>query len=252
MPDQSGPIEYEQSYKEFLAVAQGLAKEAIVPFRADPIVVLNNLKRGATAVLERKTQLPAENLPPERWSDLESALRLTEGLVYAASQVNRLLKAEKETADVMKEVYLRRRQLLAFAVGLAEHGEFPEAEVENIQQGTGHIDAATDLMALGALYRKHAEALSGKTPFTLDEITQAAQIGSRALSLLKPSSLPKDPSVVKETQAAADIRDRFWTLVVRAHDRIWRVGAFFWGRDEVDTHVPPLQSTRRRKSVPIE
>jgi len=58
--------------------------------------------------------------------------------------------------------------------------------------------------------------------------------------------------VVKEAQAAVENRDRFWTLVVRAHDRIWRVGAFLWGRDEVDVHVLALQATVRRKPTKTE
>lgn len=39
---------------------------------------------------------------------------------------------------------------------------------------------------------------------------------------------------------AAELRDRFWTLLRQRHEVLWRCGAWLHG-SQVDAHVPPLQ-----------
>ena len=41
-------------------------------------------------------------------------------------------------------------------------------------------------------------------------------------------------------------RDRLWTLVVQGHERLWRAGAYLFGKELVDRMVPPLLGARAK------
>ncbi len=60
--------------------------------------------------------------------------------------------------------------------------------------------------------------------------------------MLKPAAAPAKKARPEELQAAADRRDRIWTLLQRRYDLTWKAGALLFGRRDVDANVPPLQS----------
>jgi hypothetical protein len=55
----------------------------------------------------------------------------------------------------------------------------------------------------------------------------------------------------KGASAAEELRDRLWTLLQQRHDRLWRVGAYLFGRKKADKRVPPLDSRVKKKSKRI-
>ncbi|MCU0686700.1 MAG: hypothetical protein MUF34_31380 [Polyangiaceae bacterium] len=69
---------------------------------------------------------------------------------------------------------------------------------------------------------------------------RAAELGTELRTRLKPGRLRRVGAKAGESEA--ELRDRFWTLLVRGHDALWRAGAFVYGRREVDARVPPLGS----------
>ena len=48
---------------------------------------------------------------------------------------------------------------------------------------------------------------------------------------------------------AEESRDRLWTLLCLRHDRLWRLGAYLFGRKLADKRVPPLKERVKKKKV---
>jgi len=60
---------------------------------------------------------------------------------------------------------------------------------------------------------------------------------------------PLRPGLLRWLEAArrgVNERDRLWTLVVQGHERLWRAGAYLFGKELVDRMVPPLLGARAK------
>ena len=195
---------------------------------------------------EIKKALPKVSIP-----DIEDLPNLALAVAFAARQVNRTPQATELAKLGPRGAQLRRR-ILATAVALAETGLLPDHEVSAIRAGSGKIDNATDLVRLAALFRQYAKQITNKHSITDVEIKEAAELGTRMLEILKPQGTAKSTAVSPELAAKLDVRDRFFTLLVRRYsDHLWRAGAWLF-RAEIDKFVPPLMSRRpaRTKKLP--
>ena len=76
---------------------------------------------------------------------------------------------------------------------------------------------------------------------------RAGEVGAELLNVLKPKGSPRD-SKSKELKEAIDDRDRLGTLLAQRYGVVLRAGGWLFGAD-VDEHVPPLGSTKRRKKA---
>ncbi len=233
------------AYDKFTAEAIALPKESIQPFRGDALLAYHNVKTGASAVLEHEST--AKQLPEVKLKAIKDLPNLAMAVVFAARQVNREPEAT-ELAVLWPRVSELRTKMLAFARGLALTGAFPQRDVAAIVAGHGKIDNATDLVQLSALYEKCADAAAHQHGVTPEEIKEAAQLGSRALTILKPATAPRTATTSSEIAAAVDMRDRMWTLLTQRYENhLWRAGAWIF-KTSVDTHVPPLQSRSVRRA----
>ena len=78
------------------------------------------------------------------------------------------------------------------------------------------------------------------------ELRRAAELGASLVTSLAPGAARKKRAVDPERAAQVALRDRLWTLLVRAYDRVLRVAAWRW-QDDAGEHAPALQSRRSRK-----
>jgi hypothetical protein len=227
--------------------AMALPKTAIIPFRADAELAYHNVVDGVNAVLAERVTLSRE-LPGADLAAIEALPALAQAVVFAAGQVDRRRLSNGEIARLLKEAYPLRDLLLTTAEALAKKKLLPDKTVSQIRAGRGRLDAAKDLVALAALYRKHASALRNKTAVTADEVARAAEIGSELLTLLKPKRAKRTgPSPGHD---AAEMRDRLWTLLVlgkEARGGLDSIAGWLWGQ-EAWAHVPPLQAHRATKA----
>jgi hypothetical protein len=123
--------------------------------------------------------------------------------------------------------------------------------VKKIERGKGRKDMGQDAVDLAALYRRHAEAIAGKTPVTDEQVSEAATLGSELAGLVKPKGARRaaPPTALAE---ALGRRDRLWTLIIERHRRLRQAGAYLWV-EALDEHVPPLGSrlhVKRKKKTP--
>jgi hypothetical protein len=230
----------EAAFEKCLPKALSLEPGSVIPMRGDPNLALHNVQVGIEALgphwAELKTALP--KLDQKSVQGLEEVALAA---VFATSRVDRKAGAGKKVSALLTKARALRAVLLSSADAMAKAGLVPAAAVKKTRTGKGALDAADDLVQLAALFRKHTAKLKNKSPVSTDMIKEAAELGSDLLAQLKPKHAKRKTVVTPEIQDAIDARDRTWTLLVQGHRDLRRAGMWVWA-DQVDKHVPPLQS----------
>ena len=229
----------QAAYTKYLPAAQALPAASVVPFRGDASLAYHNVSVGVASLSAQASNVQA--LPGKLWPTIQA---LPDQCLALAFAVEESLQVSGSTTGqlepLMTQGYALRQKLFAAADALVAAGLLPAAKVAALHAGKGKLDAAQDLVGLAALLSANAQAIKGKTAVTSADTTQAAQLGSQLLTMLKPTRARKTTPADKAS--AADTRDRLWTLVVNGYDVMWRAGAFLFGPAEINAKVPPLQS----------
>ena len=235
------PAEAALALDRFRAEALSLPAEAVVRWFGTPSRLHDNLRRGAVAVLAERAGLAAD-LPQANWAEVERAPDLAIAAWQAFAVADRTVAvAARPYAEHRESVALARKNLLATAAYLATSGGVDEAALEAVRRGNGAGDSASDVLALCDLLEKAGPAAAALTRPA--DLTKARAEATTLLARLRPAGRLGDTGKQGEALAAADLRDRVFTLALRAHRELWRVGAWQWG-PEVDQHVPGVQTRR--------
>jgi hypothetical protein len=175
-------------------------------------------------------------------------------LVAARAHARALPKADGETnlRALLNEAGPLRERLLLNAGSLASFGLLDAANVASIRQGTGHLDMAQDLSALGMLYLDAWPSLASKTPFERVELERAIALGGLLLKALgrrqQGTDGSGDPVEADEQLAKA------YELFRRAYEAC-RHAIVYLRRNhgDADDIAPPLGHSRRRaRAKPAE
>jgi hypothetical protein len=163
--------------------------------------------------------------------------------VYAHLAAQPVTKQTDLTALVSEGAALKQALLVA-ADALAHAGLVDGAKLAEIRAGSGHLDLAGDLVALGALFDVSWALVAGKTAVERAQIERASSLGTELLAALGA----KDHLSNRVTPESIELRDRTFTLLVSAYDDARRALSYLrWADDDVDLIAPSLyQRTRRR------
>lgn len=244
----------QRAYDAFLPEALKIPAADVRPFRYDGSLAYHNVTVGLAALGPHEAALRAE-LPRTDVAALRALPDLALAVIFAAEQVDRgAARSDGSTARLLKTAFASRSLLLDTAAALAGKGLLPKRAVEKIREGRGNIDAATDCVALAALFIQHAAAIKSRHPLAKADIAGASDVGNALLKVLRPkrARAKATPAAVAD---AADHRDRLWTLLARRFEGphgLERAAMHIWGRD-AGAHVPPLLSftpTTRAKAPP--
>ena len=166
-------------------------------------------------------------------------------MVYAAAQVD--LSSPGTIAKLRKTAGALRDVLLSNAVALMKAGALPAPDVQRIVKGKGGTDVAQDCVDLAHLFTVNAAALKGKTVITQAQTDEARSVGDELLRLLKPKNAPSKST--SQQSPAVVARDQLGALLGAQHQaQVRRAGMWIWV-DDVDAHVPPLQSHAGHKKT---
>ena len=157
-----------------------------------------------------------------------------------------------DTAELMNEVAELRSKLLLWAAPLAGTGLFEPAAVAKIKDGSGHRDAASDVVALVGLYRANWVRVKSMCGVTEHDLTRAAQVGPAMFALISR----------REHQTVASLSDgtlrmrRAWTLLDRAYSHCRRALSFLrFEEADADNLAPSLRrnsGTRPTTAEPVQ
>jgi hypothetical protein len=230
-------LDMAEAYRHFLPLAERLPAEEIPVRRGDVTLARSNIDRGVEAIrphVERISRI----LPEIQVHTLLELPALALVLIHADGRVPHEASAgEIETA--FSRVSGLRELTLKYLEVAAPLGFVPEGRVRAIRAGRGKLDNARDCVAIAGVFHEFAEALSGKHPFSDEQLKELATTGTWLVQAITPTGGARAPAVRAE---AAVLRDRFWRLVDERHDALRTVGVALFGIRNVEDHVPPLLS----------
>ena len=237
----------EQEYRRFLPAALALPAAEVKPFRADASLAHHNALEGVKNVFAREPALRDE-LPHEDLEALRSLPNLCLAVSFAGLAVDGTPEAASTAREDLRVARGLRRKLLKGFDALTEAGFFTAKEYLAIVAGRGPLDVADDCVQLAAKLRAKWPEIRTKTAITAAEIARAAELGTSLYTRFKSARAKASRARTGDAAAAADVRDRLWTLALTRGDRLWSVGALLFGR-AVDDYVPSLQASRGQVSA---
>jgi hypothetical protein len=233
---------------------QALSEIADELAKLSPDQVLNvnvDIARAVSIVLGAEPQIVAyeaqikEALPTH---DFASLARLR---TYALAALHAHLDAQpvstrSELTDLIAQATPLKRTLIVAAESLAHAGLLDGGRLGEIKSGTGHLDLAADLVALGALFEVSWELVEDKTFVAYADVERASRLGTDLLVALGE----KNHAASRATPEAVDRKRRAFTLLFRAYDEARRALSYLrWHEDDVDLRVPSLYPRARRKTA---
>ncbi|XXT17259.1 hypothetical protein WME94_44240 [Sorangium sp. So ce429] len=234
----TGKHSYRACYKRFAPEALALPDKQVELCRADVRIAFANVKQGVGAACADPARV-RKALPELPLDEVLALPDLGRALVFASTRVTARPASSREIEAKLKIVAELREPMLSLAETLARRGLLPRDVVAEIRAGSGKYDMASDGMALAHLYEEHAEALRGKHPFTREEFDQLREASEWLLDNLTPDGARR-PATKQRGEAEA-MRDRLWTLLVRRHAELRKIGYYFHG-DAFEDVTPKLQS----------
>ncbi len=209
------------------------------PLREDPAIFAKNVARGVEAVLRHEIEIRRE-LPGVDVKALRELPHLARAVAFAAKTLEASSPRKNDLRPLLKRARELRELLLSSASSLVAAELLPAAAVAKIRSGLGVADSATDCLKLAALFREHAVDVKGKSPVSRAVLDEAEKVGNEILAGLAAARTTRSNG----TSVTPAMRDKLWSLLIDRHDTLWRVGAYFYGRD-VDRHVPSLVASKR-------
>ncbi|HEU4407463.1 MAG TPA: hypothetical protein VFS43_19510, partial [Polyangiaceae bacterium] len=152
---------------------------------------------------------------------------------------------ETQLRELLNEAGPLRERLLAMAGALVTFGIFDAKQVATIRQGTGHLDTAGDLAALGLMFVDMWPAIGSKVLLERAEVERAIELGKLLLVALGRRNQGTDGA--GDPNEAEEQLGKAFELFRRAYERC-RHAILYLRRDEGDGDdiAPPLARSRRR------
>jgi hypothetical protein len=227
----------KKAYDKFLSAARAVESSAVEECRANVALAYYGVKRGLESLLSQ--DVPLSFLPDVKLEELRTLPLLAQGLAYAVLQWHRQLEAASFGA-LFDQAQRLRRKLITAAEALAEAGLLDGADAQAVWQLSRH-DIIGTCMTFSELLRKNEARVAGRSPVTGADLDEVAEVVAQLRALLAPREGAREELTLPSLVEAAQIRDRFWTLLKQRHDLLWRCGAWLYGRG-VELRVPPLEA----------
>jgi hypothetical protein len=154
-------------------------------------------------------------------------------------------EGETNLRALVSEATPLRERLLSGAEALAKFGLLDAKRVAAIRRGTGHLDTAQDLTALGALFRNAWPAVASKTPVARADVERAVRLGAILLEALGQRRQGTDGS--DDPREAEERLAKAYELFFRAYDACRHAVHYLrWHQGDADEIAPSLLQSRRR------
>ena len=169
----------------------------------------------------------------ERRFDPEEAARIEKLELYAraASQAHAAYLAAQGAVPDLQSLSRRcvklRTMLLADATSLSHRKVIPADRLAGLQGAMGFKNQVTDLQQLVSIFEEHWDRIQGISPVRREDL-EAAEDAANALFVGMGQREQAPPAVT----AAADLRQRAFTLFVRTYDELRRAMSYLRWHEE--------------------
>jgi hypothetical protein len=166
-------------------------------------------------------------------------------LSHAFARGKTSLSETHKLPDLNLEGTALRDTLFTDMAALAKRGLVDPDAFKSCKGYTGYKNVASELLVLVSAGRDSWSRIEGRCGITREELDRAEKITGHMLRLLGLRG--QAPEIVA---AAAEDRDRAFTLFVRSYDQIRRAVIYLrWGQGDADDIAPSLYAGRRKNGA---
>jgi hypothetical protein len=223
------------AYKRVEPDALALTEDQLSTLNVDVVSATSIILGVVSRVMTYRARM--EKLP-------EFDLRTVDGLgdrakaAWYAAVTNMPAPEPKDFQNLLDEATTLRQHLLTWADPLVHAKKFDQAAIDQIKEGSGYKDIASDVVALVALYRSKWSEVSAMCGVTDAELERGAVLGPAVFANVSRRENKTLPSL---SDGSLKVR-RFWTLADRAYDQCQRAIAYFeWGVADLASIAPTLR-----------
>ncbi|AKV04356.1 hypothetical protein AKJ09_11019 [Labilithrix luteola] len=237
-------LEFRAAYEATAAARAALSPEVLVQVNLDP----REVARSVFAVIPGISPLRARlaMLPEFDMNNVDKLVTYANGLGYAQTLFDTTSAPQEEQQKYLEEATRRREVLLADAQALAKHELIGAKQLDELKGSTGYANVAADLGILVRIFRASWDRIASKTAVTPEDLDKAE--GLSEYLLRSTAQRAKHPDVLA---AAAEDRQRAFTLVLRAYDEVRRgISYLRWHEEDVEKIVPSLWTGRGGRRAP--
>ena len=222
----------------WLQAARKLDPKAVQQLSFDPVFAKGSIREGLKQLGKWRAVLKKDH-KGFKLDELDALLELVDRVIVQQRIVQTAVSG-RPLKEVLPAALEWRRKLLPFAQSLVAAGFVDGARVEAIVRGQGAVDNVSDVADLVGLLQAQSKRVEAM--FGAGALKAAATASEDALSAL---GVNRKPSL--EVEAAADLRDRYATLVVLGHDRLRAALAAVTSYRDAAKLVPPLADGAKGK-----
>ena len=237
------------AFAHFRREAEAVEVPADYSFRQDVAVARYNVSR-AMAVMSDRLPDVARALPSADVVALAELPTLALAVVHAQDRVPAYAPSTREIDGALSVVRPLRALTLSYLEVAAALDLVPVGRVRAIREGSGKLDEARDCVAIVALFDEHRAALAKKHPFTPAQIKTLAEKGAWLVQTITPGNA--SPITAPRRSPESMERDRVVRLLEERYDQLRTAAVVCFGLRDIDAKVPPLWSSTRASSEPVE
>ena len=241
---------FDEAFKRTLPAMKALTEEEILNVNLripDAVSRVLGLQRVLLDVRNRMT----DSLPAVEHDFPEKLVQYALALSHAHTLYRMATRASDPVPALAEEAMKLRSLLFSDARALVHRGFVDSKALRNYKGSVSYRNLAFDLQMLAQLFNDcppPVRALSAAQPA---ELHRATELAAGILAGLRKRTIP-DSAI----EAAADLRNRAFTLFTRAYDQVRRAAVFLrWDEGDANQLVPSLYAKHRhekRKAVPTQ
>ncbi len=238
-----------RAFTHFRVAAASITLPADYQLRQDVALARHNVDRAMSVMSDRLPDV-SRLLPSVDVVALAELPSLALAVLHAADRVPVAVPSAREIDAAIAVVRPLRAAALSYMEVVADLGLVPAGRVRAIREGTGKLDEARDCVALVALFREYATALTNRHPFTDEQFKTLTDKGTWLIHNITPTNglvSTRPPGKAERLD-----RDRLVRLLEQRYEQLRIAGAVCFGLRDVDAKVPPLWSATRTSSPPAE
>ncbi|AKV02155.1 hypothetical protein AKJ09_08818 [Labilithrix luteola] len=237
-------LEFRTDYESSTGARTALRPELLLPVNLGPREVVRSVFAVIPAVAPLRARLAT--LTEFDINNVDKLATYANGLGYAQTVYETSSAPQEEMAKYLEEATRRREVLLADAQALTKHELIGAKQLDELKGSTGYANVAADLGILVRVFRAGWDRIASKTAVTAEDLDKAE--GLSEYLLRSTAQRAKKPDLLA---AAAEDRQRAYTLVLRAYDEVRRGITYLrWHEGDADKIVPSLWAGRGGRGTP--
>jgi len=237
------PGNHRKAYESSLPEILGLPKDEIQAVNTDVIMAVGRVRAACMRIQRFRSDVVAKlnDFDLKLWDKLET---YSFALLYANTVWDNARRTMANLDDLTQQARSQFELLYAVVQVLVSRGLVEPFHLKVAKKRRGRLRFAYGLLGLVEVLRKVWPTVAHKTGLTESELTRAEALGEQ---LSRGVALQNSP--IEELKQLAELRDRAFTVVVRAYGQV-RHALQYLRRENNDAerYAPSLYGRRRSRN----